>query len=287
MAPNSSSRRYQRLTLMESMYVVSDKFFNGVESVLIVHKVVFGEVLDNKGLIREIENLTTQADKPTKDVIIAGMFYSVLLLKNRWLRNVDCGQLSGDEALDIGKKEPDSTGDTYEEFPQDQGEDLTGSELLKITTELKEFGNKAFKANDLNLALAKYQKGLRYLHEYPEALPEDPPELSKGLTHIRFTLHSNSALLQIKLKRFAEAQKSADNALELGEVSDQDRAKASYRKALALLGLKDDEEAVKCLEAAQKLAPGDVAISKELNAAKKKAAEHAQKEKAAYKKFFE
>ena len=287
MAPNSSSRRYQRLTLMESMYVVSYKFFNGVESVLIVHKVVFGEVLDNKGLIREIENLTTQADKPTKDVIIAGMFYSVLLLKNRWLRNVDCGQLSGDEALDIGKKEPDSTGDTYEEFPQDQGEDLTGSELLKITTELKEFGNKAFKANDLNLALAKYQKGLRYLHEYPEALPEDPPELSKGLTHIRFTLHSNSALLQIKLKRFAEAQKSADNALELGEVSDQDRAKASYRKALALLGLKDDEEAVKCLEAAQKLAPGDVAISKELNAAKKKAAEHAQKEKAAYKKFFE
>ena len=42
-----------------------------------VDKVVFGEVLDNKGLIREIENLTTQADKPTKDVIIAGMFHFV------------------------------------------------------------------------------------------------------------------------------------------------------------------------------------------------------------------
>ena len=39
-----------------------------------VSKVVFGEVLDNKGLIREIENLTTQADKPTKDVTIVGMF---------------------------------------------------------------------------------------------------------------------------------------------------------------------------------------------------------------------
>ena len=258
-----------------------------MELVLIVHKVVFGEVLDNKGLIREIENLTTQADKPQKDVIIDGMFYSVLFLKYRWLRHVDCGQLSGDEALSIGKKEPDSTGDTYEEFPQDHGEDFKGPELLKIATELKEFGNKAFKANDLNLALAKYQKGLRYLHEYPEALPEDPPELSKGLTHIRFTLHSNSALLEIKLKLFAEAQKSAGNALELGEVSDQDRAKALYRKALALLGLKDDEEAVKSLETAQKLAPGDVAISKELNAARKKAAEHAQKEKAAYKKFFE
>ncbi len=41
---------------------------------LTVSKVVFGEVLDNKGLIREIENLTTQADKPTKDVTIVGMF---------------------------------------------------------------------------------------------------------------------------------------------------------------------------------------------------------------------
>ena len=70
-------------------------------------------------------------------------------------------------------------------------------------------------------------------------------------------------------------------------MSNQDRAKASYRKALALLGLKDDEEAVKSLETAQELAPGDVAISKELNAAKKKAAEQAKKEKAAYKKFFE
>ena len=133
----------------------------------------------------------------------------------------------------------------------------------------------------------KYQKGLRYLNEYPEALPEEPSELSQNLTHIRFTLHSNSALLQIKLRCFEEAQSSAQNALELDEVSNQDRAKASYRKALALLGLKDDEEAVKSLETAQKLAPGDAAIAKELTAAKKKAADQAKKERAAYKKFFE
>ena len=189
--------------------------------------------------------------------------------------------------MSVGKKEPDTTGDTYEDFPQDQGEDFKGPEILKIATELKDFGNKAFKADDLTLALAKYQKGLRYLNEYPEALDEDPKELSKGLNQIRFTLHSNSALLQIKLKAFAEAQHSADNALEVGEVSNQDRAKASYRKALALLGLKDDEEAVKSLETAQQLAPGDAAISKELGAAKKKAAEQARKEKAQYKKFFE
>lgn len=201
--------------------------------------------------------------------------------------NSDCGQLSGEEAISSSKKEPDSTGDMYEEFPEDQGQDFKGPDIAKIATDLKEYGNKAFKAENLTLALEKYQKGLRYLNEYPEALPEDPPELSKELTHLRFTLHSNASLLQIKLKSFEDAKSSADNALELDEVSNQDRAKASYRKALALLGLKDDEEAVKNLETAQKLAPGDVAIGKELGAAKKKAADHAKKEKAAYKKFFE
>ncbi len=199
----------------------------------------------------------------------------------------DCGQLSADEAVSASKKEPDSTGDVYEEFPEDQSQDFKGPEIAKIATDLKDYGNKAFKINDLNLALEKYQKGLRYLNEYPEVLPEDPPELSKELTHLRFTLHSNASLLQIKLKSFEDAKSSADNALELDEVPPKDRAKASYRKALALLGLKDDEEAVKNLETAQKLAPDDAAISKELGAAKKKAAEHAKKEKAAYKKFFD
>ena len=56
---------------------------NVLKSMLIVRKVVFGEVLDNKGLIREIENLPTQADKPTKDVIIVGKFHPILLLKKR------------------------------------------------------------------------------------------------------------------------------------------------------------------------------------------------------------
>ncbi len=203
----------------------------------------------------------------------------------------DCGQLTGDEAQDIGKsnKEADSTGDNYEDFPEDQGEEYKGPQILEIATKLKEYGNKAFKSGDLNLALDKYQKGLRYLNEYPEALPDDPKELPAELTKIRFTLHSNSSLLQIKLNSFADAKSSADNALDLDEkqvVSKQDRAKALYRRALALLGLKDDEEAVKTLEKAQELAPGDAAITSTLHDAKKKAAEQAKKEKAAYSKFF-
>ena len=34
--------------------------------------VVFGEVLDGKGIVRKIENLPTQSDKPQKDVTVIG-----------------------------------------------------------------------------------------------------------------------------------------------------------------------------------------------------------------------
>ena len=34
--------------------------------------VVFGEVISGKSIVRQIENLPTQSDKPVKDVIIAG-----------------------------------------------------------------------------------------------------------------------------------------------------------------------------------------------------------------------
>lgn len=157
---------------------------------------------------------------------------------------------------------------------------------MKIANELKEFGNKAFKAGDLNLALDKYQKGLRYLNEYLEARDDDPEGLASQLTTIRFTLHSNSALLQNKLKSFEAAEKSSSHAIELIGIPGPDRAKAYYRKGLANQGLKDDEQATKDFEAALKLAPGDAAITKELSEVKKKLAEQLKKEKAQYKKFF-
>ncbi|KAL9613203.1 MAG: hypothetical protein Q9167_002219 [Letrouitia subvulpina] len=231
--------------------------------------VVFGEVLDGKGIIRKIENLKTQNDKPNPDATIAG-----------------CGQLSKDEAITPTEKKLDSTGDPYEDFPEDQSEELKGPEVVKIANELKDFGNKAFKAGDLNLALDKYQKGLRYLNEYPEKRDDDPEGLASQLTAIRFTLHSNSALLQNKLKSFEAAEKSASHAIELIGIPGPDRAKAYYRKGLANQRLKDDEQAIKDFEAALKLAPGDAAITKELSEVKKKLAEQLKKEKAQYKKFF-
>ncbi|KAI9777147.1 MAG: peptidyl-prolyl cis-trans isomerase cpr6 [Candelina submexicana] len=230
--------------------------------------VVFGEVLTGKSIVRKIENMKTQdGDKPQPAVTIT-----------------DCGQLEGE----VGSKSgPDATGDSYEDFPEDQNQEFKGEDIVKIATELKEFGNKAYKGGDISLGLDKYQKGLRYLHEYPEPLENDPPELGKQLNALRFTLHNNSALLQNKQNSYDEAQASASKALETEGATDADKGKAYFRRALAEIGLKNEDAAVEDLEAALKLVPGDVAIRKELDAVKKRVSEKAKKEKAGYKKFFE
>jgi peptidyl-prolyl isomerase D len=231
--------------------------------------VVFGEVISGKSIVRQIENLPTQgSDKPAKDVVIT-----------------DCGELTGEEAANADKKVADATGDPYEDFPEDQNAELSATEIVKIAAELKDFGNSAFKAGDLQLGLDKYQKGLRYLGEEPE-LDKESPEIAKQFHNLRFTLYSNSALLNNKLKVYDEALKTASLALQVPGTTPAEKAKAHYRRALAHAGLKDEESAKKDLEEASKLAPGDPAITKELASVKKAAADRAKKEKAAYSKFF-
>lgn len=211
-------------------------------------------------------------DKPDKECIIA-----------------DCGELSGEEYEHAADTIPDITGDPYEDFPEDQkkgDEELSTTEVIKIATELKNMGNTAFKSGNNELGLSKYQKGLRYLHECPEPLDTDPPETGAHLNAIKITLHSNSALLLNKLKVFDEAETSASNALTVPGIKDTDKGKALYRRAIARKGLRNEDDAVKDLEAALQCVPEDAGIKNELASVKKAAADRAKKEKAAYSKFF-
>ncbi|KAK5454068.1 Peptidyl-prolyl cis-trans isomerase D [Exophiala xenobiotica] len=233
--------------------------------------VVFGEVINGKNIIRKIENLPTQSDKPSGgDVVVA-----------------DCGQLNGDSYSTATQKAADSTGDPYEDFPDDQGE-LKGEQYYKIALDLKDYGNKAFKAGDIETGIEKYQKGLRYLNEYPAVNENDPKDLQSNMDSLRFTLHSNSALLALKSKRYDEAQKWAGFALDATpkETKDTDKAKAYFRRAQARVALKDPDEALKDYEQAAKLAPEDAAIKTELAKTKKSLQDSIKKEKDAYKKFF-
>lgn len=236
--------------------------------------VVFGEVIAGKSIVRTIENTPTGAnDKPELDCVIE-----------------DCGELPADVDLnEFTKKAPDSTGDAYEDFPEDQqkeGEDWKGTELVKIVEDLKAMGTKCFKANDCSLALDKYQKALRYLHEYPEPLEGDPAELGPQLKKLKVSLHTNSSLMQFKLGRFKESFESADKASVVDGISDVEKGKATYRKALALKGSKDEEGALKYLEQAEKLVPNDAGVKNELAAVKKAAADRKAKERKAYSKAF-
>ena len=149
------------------------------------------------------------------------------------------------------RKEPDATGDAYEDFPDDQlkeGEEWKGVDIAKVADELKGMGNKAFKSGDLKLGLSKYQKGLRYLQEYPATIEGDPAELGPQLQKLRISLHTNSALLQYKLKQFDDATRSADYALAIEGISDVEKAKALFRKGVVAKEQKNEEDATKFLE---------------------------------------
>jgi peptidyl-prolyl isomerase D len=234
--------------------------------------VVFGQVINGKSLVRKVENMPTQADKPTSDVVIA-----------------DCGELTGDDYANADKKAIDATGDPYEDYPADYDGELTAPLAHEIASKLKDLGNTAFKNGQSNVGLEKYQKGLRYLNEAPDADDKDPKELNGQLKALRFALHSNSALLANKLKNYKNAKNWAGYALETAQAAnakDADRAKAHYRRAVAEIALKEEDDALKDLEAALKLAPGDAAISNEIARVKKIVAEAEKKQKAAARKFF-
>jgi len=233
--------------------------------------VVFGEVINGKSIVRQIENLNTHSgDKPIQDATI-----------------IDCGELKGEAYTKCVEKTPDSTGDPYEDYPEDQSVELKGVEILSIATALKDLGNAAFKTTDLKLGLAKYQKGLRYLHEHLEPLDTDPPELGQQLAALRFSLHNNSALMQYKLRDYEGAAASATKALEVPGATDVEKGKAYYRRALATAGKKNDEDAVVDLEAAAKCVPGDAAVAKELKVIRERVVERKKREKAAYKNAFD
>ncbi|KAF2138618.1 uncharacterized protein K452DRAFT_256250 [Aplosporella prunicola CBS 121167] len=238
--------------------------------------VVFGEVLNGKSIVRHIENLPTGGqDRPVEGS------YPVI---------VDCGELTGDAYDKCTEKTPDSTGDPYEDYPEDQSDTLTAPEILQIATALKDMGNAAFKAGDARLGLSKYQKGLRYLNENPEISDDEAkahPELAKQLQALRFTLYNNSALLENKTGAPDAAAASATKALEVPGVGDADRAKALFRRGQAREARRNEDDAIADYEEAQRLLPGDKAVAAALVAAKKKLAEFRRKEKAAYAKFFE
>jgi peptidyl-prolyl isomerase D len=93
-------------------------------------------------------------------------------------------------------------------------------------------------------------------------------------------------LLQNKIGQNTEAAENATKALEIEGISDKDKAKALFRRAQARIAKKNEEDGLKDLEEAKKLAPGDAAIIKEIDGVKGRVKARKDKEKKAYANAF-
>ncbi|KAF7967504.1 hypothetical protein HWV62_41410 [Athelia sp. TMB] len=237
--------------------------------------VVFGEVIRGKSVVRQIENFpTANGDVPTEPIVIA-----------------KAGLLAPDDpSLTAAPESQD--GDTYEDFPDDEDRDVQKPEIaLQIAKDVREIGNKLFKEGQYEGALTKYQKSIRYLDVH-FSLPDDsPPELKDSYDSLRTPLLLNSALAALKIQPQISANaniavKNATRALEHTGLSATDKGKALYRRALAFVALKQEDEAEADLVAALQVVPGDKAISDELAKVKQRKKEKRDKEKKAFKKMF-
>ncbi|KAG6861153.1 Peptidyl-prolyl cis-trans isomerase cyp40 [Termitomyces sp. Mi166 len=236
--------------------------------------VVFGEVIKGKSIARQIENYpTSNGDVPTSPIIIA-----------------DSGVLSPDDPSLAESAVTD--GDAYEDYPDDEDRDVQNPKIaLEIAKAIREIGTKLFKEGKIEEALSKYQKSIRYLDVHP-VLPEDaPPELKDSYDALLAPLLLNSALAATRSQPPSSqnadiAIKNTTRALIRLELNTADKAKALYRRALAKVIQKDEDEAEKDLVEASKLVPEDGAIAGELAKVRQRKKEKREKEKKAFKKLF-
>ncbi|CAK5284255.1 unnamed protein product [Mycena citricolor] len=235
--------------------------------------VVFGEVIKGKSLIRQVENFpTSSGDVPTSPVVIS-----------------DCGVLSPDDPS-LKENAASAEGDAYEDFPEDNDGDLNDpATLLKIATELRALATSLYKEGKTELALDKYQKAIRYLDHSPPQ--EEEKEMVDAFNAILAPLLLNSALIAVRIRPTSTmnatvAVTATTRALNKLDLSPADKAKALYRRALARVIFKDEEQAEEDLVAALSHVPDDAAISNELANIRKHKKEKRDKEKKAYKKMF-
>ncbi|KAK7680397.1 Peptidyl-prolyl cis-trans isomerase cyp40 [Cerrena zonata] len=241
--------------------------------------VVFGEVIRGKSIVRKIENHpTASGDVPTEACTIA-----------------DCGELDPSDPSLSASEATSTDGDPFEDYPDDQdplpdGDVKEKPEVaLRVAQAIREIGNKLFKEGKIEEALSKYQKSLRYLDLHTQ-LPEDsPPELEDSYKALIAPLCLNTALAALRLGGTSNAQialNKANRAISDLDLNNADKAKALYRRALAQIVLKEDEEAEKDLVEASKLVPDDTAIAGELAKLRQRQKEFKDKQKKAFKKLF-
>lgn len=238
---------------------------------------VFGRLLSGKSVVRRIEHIPTGPwDQPLQRIVVAG-----------------CGQVPATKSWQDWIVN-DGTSDPYEDYPEDE---LTlkpedGDGCLRIAKHVKDLGTRVYQ-NDTTpaakkLALTKYLKALRYLHDFAPSSPA--ARICTEYLRLKTSLHLNTALLHTQLNQPGRALRAANAVLEPDHLSrlltSGERAKALYRRAVALMKLRDWEGAVRDLETAREIMPEDAMVQLELGKARRGVRLRREGEKAAYGRFF-
>lgn len=132
-------------------------------------------------------------------------------------------------------------------------------------------------------------EGIRYLDAHPVLPDSTTPEIQAGFTELLSSLLLNSALAAHKLggsDNASSAVQYTTRAIDRIKLSDAEKGKALYRRALAYGTLHEEELAEQDLRKALEILPGDQACTAEL--ARLQAAKKAkrEKEKKAFKGLF-
>merc|ERR1712070_304257 len=118
-------------------------------------------------------------------------------------------------------------GDEHCDFPEDAPE---GCDKKEVAEAVRVLGNAAFKAGDLDKALLKYDKAMRYL-----ALVEESDEVQNS----KISCLSNAALCLSQKKCLAECVAKCDEALAIKA----DNVKVLFRRGSVRLQMNDPEGA--------------------------------------------
>lgn len=138
-------------------------------------------------------------------------------------------------------------GDQWADWPENMPSDC---DCIGIAEALKGIGNSALKAGELERALYKYRKALRYL----EAAPQE----TAGAVRVACLL--NSALCLSKQSKHSECVSTCAQVIAI----DSESAKAFYRRGSAHLAMNEPDVAESDLLRALELNPEDKAIKAEL-----------------------
>lgn len=232
--------------------------------------VVFGEVIQGKSIVRELERCEKgESDRPVDDWVIS-----------------DCGQLPDDYVPEPQKVVDDGTGDIYESVLEDDEKvDLQKPETVFTAANfLKDLGTKLLKDGRFDKSFEKYKKGSDFLDEIPDSELSDKQAADKA--QLIISLNLNAALAALKWKDGKKAIAASEAVLDSTAADEKQQAKAWYRKGSGYLLTKNEDGALDAFNAALVLSPNDAAVLKGIQDAKSQAQARKNKQKKAMSKFF-